>query len=71
MYGAEREFGKHISKLRESYQAGTQTCAMHMGEAIATSIDPDIFPSISDLSRRFAKLKPKALSEANLGGGAL
>ena len=68
MLGIETEFGKHISDLCKSYMAGTQTCVQHQGQAIAPSIDLDIFPSVSDLTRRFAKLRPKALSEANLGG---
>ena len=68
MHGVERKIGEHISNLRRSHMAGTQTCVKHMGQAIAPSIDPDLFLSVSDLSRRFAKLRPKALSEANLGG---
>ena len=57
-----------MSDLRNSQLAGTQTSVVHMGEAVATSIDPDIFPSLSELAQRFAKLRPKARSEANLGG---
>ena len=68
MHGVEKEFGKQISDLRKSQLAVTQTSVQYQGQAIATTIDPDIFPSVSDPARRFAKPRPKALSEANLGG---
>eukprot|EP00973_Karenia_brevis_P074937 10413655-Karenia_brevis.AAC.1 len=31
-------------------------------------VDPSVFMSVSDLSRRFAKLKPKGIGENRLGG---
>ena len=41
------------------------------GNPIACPIDPSIFPSISQLTTKFAKLKLKSLREGKLGGELL
>ena len=79
MHASEKSIAEHISHMRSGTPGTPSTESLAIANANTTvpgtnspcPLDPSVFPSISQFTTKFAKLKFKSLGEGKLGGELL
>ena len=66
LQGKVTTLADHINDHRAGFADGSHMSTSLSASAVATH--PDLIPSISELTIRMAKMRPKGLGESNLGG---